>query len=160
VPNGEFLTSEQLEGCFRALGWRWLSGPLPETWILPFRSAERSTVEMIIVDNGQANPNFIGVILPVMKGTQNRDCVQKALALANGVLGLVKICIDNDGDVTAHVCVPRQQGLFRCPMLRHAVEAVLLGAAFIRPILDCCLKDEHCDVEAALRSRLTGGPRS
>jgi len=158
VPNAELLTSAEIEECFRILEWRWLPGPRPEIWVLPFWDAERNTTEMILVDNGQGNANFIVVVLPIMRATKNQDCVCKALALANGVLGLGKLCIDSDGDVTARACVPRQRGLFRCQMLRHAVEAVLTGAAFIRPILDCCLEDEHCDVEAAFRRRLAKGP--
>jgi len=158
MPNGQLLTNEEVERCFQELGWRWLPGPRPGFWVLPVWNPEQNRGEMVIVDNGQGNPNFIGARLQIVRATRNEDCVRKALCLTNGTLDLVKLYMDEDRDVFARVVVPRFKEMFHRQMLRHALGVVVAGAAFVLPILQCCLEDEHCDVEAALSSRLAGIP--
>lgn len=154
MPNGKLLTDEEVEQCFREIGWRFLPGPRSGIWLLPFTDLRQGFVDMVTVDNGQSNPGFIGVHVVMARVGNNRSCVFKALALANGTLALVALSVDSDGDIIARAAVPRVREMFNCQMLRHAVGAVLSGVRFVRPILQCCLQNENCNVEDVFRRRL------
>lgn len=154
MPNGQWVTNEEVEGCLRGLGLPFLMGPQSGLWVLPWRDPEKGESYMLIVDNGRAAEGYIVIHNIMMRVSRNHDCVHKALNLVNGCIALATVVMDRDNDVIIRSVMPRLRPLFNCEMLRHALGAVLAARNLARPVVDCCMNNENCDPEAALRQRL------
>ncbi len=154
MPNGMWLTNEEIEACFRTLGLRFLAGPQQGTWVLHFSDPEQGAGELVVIDNGLCNQGMIGVHIMLFKARKNLNCVHKALSLGNGRLALAKFSMDGEGDIEVRAVLFRHRDMFHCQMLRHALGAVLTAATFMRPVLQCCLQNDNCDVETVFNRRL------
>lgn len=165
MSDGMWITDEEIEQGFRANGWNGFFRPRERYWVLPFQNPDRVVGYQVHLENGLVNENFIGVRIVLLQAQRNQDCLHKALSLMNGQLGVVKFVIE-DGAVVVRTAFPRRRALFTPEKLRqtlqNAVEGVLMGAEFARPILECCVQDKNCDPEEAFRRRMTelgqGGP--
>lgn len=156
MPNGQRISNEEMEQAFQANGWNFHK--LREShWMLPFHGTNDVVGYQVHVENGLSNEGFIGVHIMLLQAERNHDCLHKAFSLMNGRLGIVKFNMHGD-QVVARTALPRLSEAFSQEKLRealsHAIGGVLTGARFARPILECCVRNDGCDVEEAFRDRL------
>lgn len=155
IPEEELLTDTEVESALRSLHLQFLPTPHPSTWLLPFVDPSTGTADLLGVENGRGNPAFISVFLTLVQvRDENRQCILRALSLANGQLALVKFVLTDDGTVAISVPVPRLRALFQSQMLKHALQSVLAAAAFIRPILTACHERTSEDIEEIFEKRV------
>lgn len=152
----DMITDEEIEQGLRANGWRFIK-PGERHWVLLFNDPSRVGGYQVFVENGLNSDWFIGIYVPLLQAQQNQGCIYKALSLLNGHLSVVKFGM-HDGAVVARAAFPRMRA-FSTPeklrqQLQHAIAAVLAGASFAQPILECCVRDEHCDPEEEFRRRM------
>ena len=153
MPNGTFISDQQVEEYLTLLGLAFHPGRHPSTWLLPFHDPNEGTDTLVIVENGQANERFLSVITPSIAMGEAISSAEKALALANGFIAVAKYVLRDDGTVHVRSAVLRGEDQICPEMLRNAIQVVVMAAKFIRPILQACLRGE--DPEKAFEKRVS-----
>jgi len=151
MPNGAFIPDQRVEEYLAQLGLVFHPGRHPGTWLLPFHDPDEGTHTLVIMENGQANENFLSVFTTLTAMVGARSSAEKALALANGFVAVAKYVLIDDR-VLVRSAILRGEGQICPEMLRNAVQVVLAAAKFIRPILQACLQGE--DPEKAFERRV------
>ena len=161
MPNGAFISDQRVEEYLAQLGLAFHPGRQPGTWLLPFHDPNEGTTTLVILENGQANENFLSVFTTLTNMKEGTGCTKKALALANGFIALAKYILREDGNAIAHTAILRREDQICPDMLRNAIQVVVVAAKFIRPILQACLRGD--DPEEAFEERVSEvmrkGPR-
>ena len=152
MPNGAFISDQRVEEYLTQLGLAFHPGRHPGTWLLPFHNPDEGTDTLVIVENGQANENFLSVFTTLTAMGEARGCAEKALALANGFIAVAKYVLTGDGNVQVRSAALRGEDQISPEMLRNVIQVVLVAARFIRPILQACHRGE--DPEEAFERRV------
>jgi len=152
MPNGTFISEQQVEEYLAQLNLAFHPGRRPSTWLIPFHDLHEGTDTLVIVENGQANERFLSVFTPLTDMGEATSCAEKALALANGFIAVAKYGLMGDGTVQVRSAALRGEDQVCPEILRNAIQAVVMAAKFIRPILQACLRGE--DPEEAFERRV------